>query len=236
LPDPAVTLAFGCHRDGRGRVLRGRLSLIGPTTLPRPFRFCPGEELVAIRLKLEWARPLLRVDPLEHANRADDAEGPFPGLVRVALPGLLDSRDAAEALGQLSATVRTLDDQRIPGLALRAVELVRRSQGALSMDAVAFELGTSGRQLRRQMRREVGIGLKGFARVVRFLRVVTEADRAHRPAWAQLAAEAGFADQAHFVRECRELGGLSPGELFRERRAQLDEEGRNVQASAERAA
>jgi AraC-like DNA-binding protein len=66
--------------------------------------------------------------------------------------------------------------------------------------------------------------------------VVTDADRADRPAWAQLAAEAGFADQAHFVRECRELGGLSPGDLFRERRAQLDEEGRNVQASAERAA
>ena len=72
--------------------------------------------------------------------------------------------------------------------------------------------------------------------MLRFLRVVTEADATDRPAWAQLAADAGFADQAHLVRECRALSGLSPRELFRERRAQHDEEGRNLQAPPGRAA
>jgi AraC-like DNA-binding protein len=231
-----MTLGFSCQRDGQGRVTEGRLAVIGPTTVPHPFRFCPGEEHVAVRLKLEWARPLLGLDPLEHADRAVDADGPLPGLARTALPGLLASRDAREALQRLTLALLALDDDRLPGLTLRAVELVRRAHGAVSMDAVAFQLGTSPRQLRRRMQREVGIGLKGYARVLRLLKVVTEADSTDRPAWAELAAEAGYADQAHLVRECRELSGLTPGELFRERRAQLDEEGRNLQASPGRAA
>ena len=156
LPDPALTLAFSCHRDAHGHVTRGRLAIVGPTTTPRPFRFCPGEELVAVRLKLEWARPLLRLDPLQHANRSDDAAGPLPVLSRVALPGLLDSRDPAEALQRLMTALLSLDDGQFLGLAPRAVELVRRSRGALSMDAVAFQLGTSARQLRRRMQQEVG--------------------------------------------------------------------------------
>ena len=236
LPDPAMTLCFSCRRDPQGRVTAGQLTVLGPSTTPHLFWFRPGQEQVAIRLKLEWSRALLGLDPLQHADRSDDASGPLPALTRGALPGLLGSRDAREALQRLSAAVLTLDDDRLPGLTLRAVELVRRAHGAVTMDAVAFQLGTSPRQLRRRMREEVGIGLKGYARVLRFLRVITAADRSDRPAWADLAAEAGYADQAHLVRECRVLSGFTPRELFRERRAQLDEEGQHLPAAPGKAA
>jgi AraC-like DNA-binding protein len=236
LPDPAMTLCFSCRRDLQGRVTAGQLTVLGPTTTPHLFWFRPGQEQVAIRLKLEWSRPLLGLDPLEHADRSDEVSGPLPALARGALPSLFASRDAREALHRLSAAVLALDDHRLPGLTLRAVELVRRARGAVTMDSVASQLGTSPRQLRRRMREEVGIGLKGYARVLRFLRAITEADRSDRPAWADLAAEAGYADQAHLVRECRALSSCTPGELFRERRAQLDEEGQNLPAAPGKAA
>jgi len=34
---------------------------------------------------------------------------------------------------------------------------------------------------------------------------------------AQLAAQAGYADQAHLTRECRGLAGLTPAALARQR-------------------
>jgi len=216
--------------------MAGQLTVLGPSTTPHLFWFHPGQEQVAIRLKLEWSRALLGLDPLEHADRSDDASGPLPALARTALPRLLASRDAGEAMQRLSAAVLALDDDRLPAITLRAVELVRRARGAVTMDAVAFHLGTSPRQLRRRMREEVGIGLKGYARVLRFLRVITEADRSEHPAWADLAADAGYADQAHLVRDCRALSGFTPRELFRERRAQLDEEGRSFPAARGKAA
>jgi AraC-like DNA-binding protein len=56
--------------------------------------------------------------------------------------------------------------------------------------------------------------------VTRLLTAVTHADRSTGPSWAAIAAESGFCDQSHLVRECRAIAGLAPGEIHRERRAQ----------------
>ena len=104
------------------------------------------------------------------------------------------------------------------------------------MESVASEVGLSPRQLRRRVRSDLGIGLKAFARMLRVLAVITEADRASRPRWAALAADAGYADQAHLVRDCQALCGRTPGDLHRERRAEAPADDRNVQAGERGAA
>jgi transcriptional regulator GlxA family with amidase domain len=78
------------------------------------------------------------------------------------------------------------------------------------------------RQLRRAVRTETAISLKAYARITRLNHAMALADRAARPGWARLAAEAGFFDQSHLVRECRALAGLSPGQAHQERRAQAE--------------
>ena len=57
--------------------------------------------------------------------------------------------------------------------------------------------------------------------MLRFRQAVGALDRtAGGPAsWAALAARAGYADQAHFIREFRALAGLTPAAYLRERRA-----------------
>ena len=82
--------------------------------------------------------------------------------------------------------------------------------------ASARAAGLSERQLRRRFERAVGYGPSTLARVLRFQRFLR---RAHAPEsraapLARLAAEAGYADQAHLARECRRLSGLSPSSLL----------------------
>ncbi len=58
---------------------------------------------------------------------------------------------------------------------------------------------------------QVGISPKRFARITRFqhaLRVLEQADVREKGAYT--AARCGYADQAHFVRECREISGAPP--------------------------
>jgi transcriptional regulator GlxA family with amidase domain len=90
----------------------------------------------------------------------------------------------------------------------------------VTVEQVAHRIGVPLRTLRRLVRREAGVSLKEYARVTRFLRAVTLADRGSGGAWATIAAETGFCDQSHLVRECRALTGLAPGEVYRERQAQ----------------
>jgi transcriptional regulator GlxA family with amidase domain len=100
--------------------------------------------------------------------------------------------------------------------------MLRRSSGTASIAQVARDVGWSDRQLAREFRREIGMPPKAAARVIRF-------DRARRllPRYngAVVAAECGYADQAHFVREFVAFTGLSPTRW-------LAEEVGNLQVSA----
>jgi AraC-like DNA-binding protein len=72
----------------------------------------------------------------------------------------------------------------------------------------------SARQLQRRFRASVGMTPKRFVRVLRFARVWQLASMSPRSTWAGLAAEHGFADQAHLVREFRAFGAEPPTHVF----------------------
>jgi AraC-like DNA-binding protein len=95
--------------------------------------------------------------------------------------------------------------------------LIDRLSGADSMPPVteiAQELGISSRQLQRRFLAAVGAPPKQFFRVLRFARVWQLASMRPRETWAALAAEHGYADQAHLTREFRAFGAEPPTHVF----------------------
>jgi AraC-like DNA-binding protein len=76
---------------------------------------------------------------------------------------------------------------------------------------LARTLAISERALRRRFNDAIGYGPKKLDRIIRFRRFLRAAAM---PGAGGLAAELGYADQAHLTRECRELSGLTPGELL----------------------
>jgi AraC-like DNA-binding protein len=97
-----------------------------------------------------------------------------------------------------------------------AVSLLRNPRARA--EDVAAEVGLSLRQLRRRCHAAVGYGPKTLQRVLRFRRFISRID-ADRGAGdlAAVAAQAGYADQAHLTRECGQLAGLTPAALARQR-------------------
>ncbi len=75
--------------------------------------------------------------------------------------------------------------------------------------SLAERAGLGPRRFGELFREAVGVSPKRWLRLRRFQRVLA---RAADPAldWAGLAAELGYADQPHLVREFRELAGLTP--------------------------
>lgn len=74
--------------------------------------------------------------------------------------------------------------------------------------------GSGERQLRRRFENAVGYGPATLVRVQRFQCFLALADSEPGTLLVRLAAEAGYADQAHLTRECRRLSGLSPAALL----------------------
>ena len=71
------------------------------------------------------------------------------------------------------------------------------------------------RRLRRRFERSVGYGPRTLQRALRFQRFLACAQQGGQ--LARLAADAGYADQAHLTRECGKLAGLTPTALARQR-------------------
>jgi len=88
---------------------------------------------------------------------------------------------------------------------------------------MADQLGLSERQLHRRCLPVFGYGPRRLARILRMSRALDEAD-AGRPL-AQVAADCGYADQAHLCRDVLALTGATPTELLgelRQRREEID--------------
>jgi AraC-like DNA-binding protein len=81
--------------------------------------------------------------------------------------------------------------------------------GAAPIGQLAAEVGWSHRHLIARFRQQVGLAPKTAARRVRFDRVWRRLDQPQPLDWADLAREAGYADQAHLVREFHRFTGTT---------------------------
>jgi AraC-like DNA-binding protein len=91
----------------------------------------------------------------------------------------------------------------------QAWRLIRRGGGRTPVASVASEVGWSTRHLEQRFRGEFGITPKAAVRITRFERSV-DAARDPRRRLADVAAQCGYADQAHLARDWRDLAGLPP--------------------------
>jgi AraC-like DNA-binding protein len=189
--------------------------IAGPDTGPvRPLTRA-GTVIVGIRFRPAAGGRVLKLPLSEILNQRVPLADLLPPAAR-QLPATLDPAQAAE---RVLAITGALVAEGAPDPAItRAAALLR--DPAARTEAVAEEVGLSERQLRRRCQAAAGYGPKTLHRVLRFQRFVRLLDAAAAPPdLAAVAAQVGYADQAHLSRECSDLSGLTPATLARVRRA-----------------
>ncbi len=207
LPDACIDIIW----DGSS------LFVAGPDTGPVPVPWRPGAIFAGLRFRPGRAPGFLGVPASELLDQ------------RVALADLW-GRPAADALQERVAQapgVRTAAaalSAAVDGRARAArppdpvvgslVDWLRREPASARVVREACRaVGAGERQLHRRCCAAVGYGPKMLERVLRFRRAQRLA--AAGSSLAAVAAAAGYADQAHLVRESRRLSGRSPSDLFK---------------------
>ncbi|MCF1645777.1 helix-turn-helix domain-containing protein [Streptomyces indiaensis] len=186
----------------------GRLMVAGPDTrahLPdggtgpwAGVRFPPGT-----------APALLGVPAHELRDRRVELADLWPAARVRRLAGAVNAAaDPAGGLEELA--LRRAGDADPPDPLLRQV--VTALDAGRPVAAIADELGFGSRQLHRRSLSAFGYGPKTLARILRLHRALALA-RAGVP-FAETAARAGYADQAHLARDVREFSGLPLGRLL----------------------
>ena len=181
----------------------------------RPVRVRHEGSARGVQLDLEppAARLVLGVPAGELAERTVSLEDLFGSEAPRLADELHDAPDTGARFAALDrALIRRVARAQPAGRpdVARAWTLLRASGGRMRVDALAQALGCSRRHLAIRFAEEVGAPPKVAARLIRF-----EAARRRLGdvPLARLAAEHGFADQAHLAREFRALGGAPPSEF-----------------------
>lgn len=94
-----------------------------------------------------------------------------------------------------------------------ALQLIAESRGRRAIDDVASDVGKTRRHVERQFREHVGLSAKQLSRITRIHAVLEMLRRHPEMSGAEIAAAAAYSDQAHLIRECRQLTGQTPTTL-----------------------
>ena len=213
------------------------LYVAGPDTGPVRTVTQPGTVLVGVRFRPSAGGPALGL-PLSEIRdqRVDLADllpaARLPAATRQSAAALSPDLDPATAVRKVLDVAGTRACAGTSDQAVTHVASLLRDPAA-RFEQVAGAVGLSERQLRRRFHAAVGYGPKTLQRVYRFQRFVQRIDEqafggqtiGERRAGvsrasvdlAAIAAEAGYADQAHLTRECVALSGLTPAALARVR-------------------
>jgi AraC-like DNA-binding protein len=160
-------------------------------------------DFVGVRLRDGHAASVLRTPLRLLRDRMIDIRAVNPRLdVYEQLASLTDDDSRATMI------VRHFGAAESDPLAAHASTLIRRTSGRLSMSRLASSCGVTIRTLSRVFDRDFGLTPKTFARVTR-LGYAASRLRAGESA-ADVAAGAGFCDQAHMTNEFRMMARLSP--------------------------
>lgn len=220
LPDGSPELIFSLgdpfeHAAASGTITRQpRAFLVGQITAPMLVRPTGRTDLVAIRFESDGAS-ILHPD----LRRLTDGWAEVSALGQPALRALertLGTVTDPERRVQLAeAAIRSIAAASLrpdPRVSM-AVRAIRESHGGVAQDALAASLSVAPRTLQRLFATQVGITPKHLARIVRFQRVFS-AWRSDPRSLARVAAECGYFDQSHLVRDFRDLAGMPPAALL----------------------
>jgi AraC-like DNA-binding protein len=184
----------------------------GPARGPVIVPLAPGTIVVGVRLRPGAAAVL--GPPASALSDRDtplaDIWGHDPVSGCIAEQGSIEARLAT---AQTALASRLADAGRPDRSIVAATRWLARHPAGRIEDLAGF-LDTSPRRLHRRFVAAIGYGPKTFQRVLRLQSALALAGRSRHGGLAALAAEAGYADQAHMSRELKALTGLSPRGLL----------------------
>jgi AraC-like DNA-binding protein len=167
------------------RVLEGRGRVVGAAFRPGTFRAVAGR---AVSTLTDLQMPAVALglaggpaDPCDAAALQD--------WLRAVLP------DAPEPGGREAEAI---------------VERIAADPTLTRVDRLAADAGRSVRSLQRLFAVHVGVGPKWVIRRYRLREITARLEAGRDVAWAALAADLGYADQAHLTRDVADLLGEPP--------------------------
>ena len=191
--------------------------VVGTMTVPITVSVDQYVDILGVRFRPGRAPGFLGLPAAELTDRSADLE-------QVWLRGARTLEERLQESTGIGGPIRVLEQElldRLPGAASwttgleRVFEHVVDCAGAITVGRLSELAGLSRQQLARRFPAAIGLTPKMFCRVIRFNAVVRRVSAAKTPfSWAEIAADAGYYDQAHLIADFKQFSGMTPTQGF----------------------
>jgi AraC-like DNA-binding protein len=200
VPDANPYLIFAVSRNDS--LVRGRCFVVGPRSRFADVAMANRTVTCGVRLRAGALPLLARVAAADFTDRSVAVEDVFGAHGKQLTERLHELQSPVAAAGMIADFL----SRKWPG----ADRVARLPLGRYArVDEMAAEAGVPTRTLRSRLMQHVGLSPKRLIRIERLHRALASFQR-RSSAWAEVATNSGFADQAHMIREFRDLLGESP--------------------------
>ncbi len=221
LPNGEATIIFNLNDDPIRNYNPARLecfetlglaSVSGAHTRPFILDTTQATHVIGIQFRPGGAFPFFTPPSSELQNAHVALDTLWPGRANSIREQLLEAPGIDAMFGILerelfAALTRPLDLH--PAVCYALHQFCRESH-AIAVAAVTDRLGLSPRRFIRLFHDQVGVTPKAFCRVRRFQRVLSAIRDAQTVQWSQIALDAGYYDQSHFIHDFQEFSGFTP--------------------------
>lgn len=219
LPDTGLVIGFQykgqLYRvDGEQPAALAPFGVSGLSDRARSFRNSAGIGTVLVLFREGGAAPFFK-HPLHELFRNSISLDNF--MLRSELLALESQLVEAKTDAARIAHVERFLLQRMTHaepdkLVMAALGLIHRSKGTIRISELMDQLHISQSPLEKRFRQAVGTSPKKFASIVRLKNLIQHRDPVS--SLVELAHEAGFYDQSHFIKEFKNFTGQTPENFF----------------------
>lgn len=199
----------------------GKLLVIGSVTKPTVRVISGGSKIVGVRFLPGSAAAWLNESAADLLNKRVPLQELWGQRTAKLETLLAEAPNPAAIAGGIEAELL----RRLPEISQDStIRTVRHSYAEaggidqVNVAGLARALGVNERTLLRRCQYAFGYGPRMYGRIARFQRFLELLRGKRNVRLADLAVDAGFADQSHLTRDVRKLGGLSPSALLRKLR------------------
>ncbi len=173
-------------------------------------------DYVGVRFLPTMFPQLFKINASELSNRFESLDAVIPGTAQFIASAFEPGLSPAEIKRRLDdyflhwiAGIDFNHDTRLYG----ALAVILQNFGVLNVEK-DLDTGLSPRQLRRLFEYYIGDSAKTFSQVVRFQNILRAKPSQQSLRENKLFYDNGYYDQAHFIKEFKNLYGVTPGNAF----------------------
>ncbi|GJM27703.1 MAG: AraC family transcriptional regulator [Cyclobacteriaceae bacterium] len=224
VPDGCIEMIFHYgdlfyQYSGTGeRVIQPRCFVIGQLT--RPLEIQPTGEtgVFSVRFHPGGFMPYATIPIKEMENNAVPLETLFGPDGKEISEKILNAKTTKQRvdLVEVFLTKRLTDDETKDRIIKSTVETILTANGQLPIDQLSRQLNINLRQLERKFSLAIGLSPKQLSKTVRLQASLKMLLNNQFTSLTALAYEGNYYDQAHFIKDFKELTGFTPKEFYKD--------------------